>query len=210
MEDFPPEGRSMLKTTAAAIARPLARAMPALAQKKPASQPPQKRIHERLDVNIRDAEGETVGRIILSDVTTSHSAVEGHLRGPDGFYVFYCEPTILAESNVVRIIANAKSAVADLAHVLPLLSCPAVELQGGGPPKSLSLHCEFEGRREEVIRRAQSAIKDEPPGSVSQDERVASTACVVTVNGVQYFADGTLSRMKETRTGTFIEPPQFP
>jgi hypothetical protein len=200
----------MLKITAAAIARRPAWAMPALAQKKPASPPPQKRIHERLDVNIRDAAGETVGSISLSDVTTSHSAVEGHLRGPDGSYVFYCEPTILAESNVVRIKANAKSAVADIAHVIPLLSCSKVELQGGGPPGSLSLHCEFDGRREEMIRRTQSAIKDEPPGSVSQDERVASTVCVVTVNGVEYFADGTLSRMNETRIGTFIEPPQFP
>ena len=69
-----------------------------------------------------------------------------------------------------------------------------MESQGGGPPRSLSLRCDFDGRREEVIRRANRAIDDQPPGSVSQLERVASTIGVVTVNGVAYPADGTLSR----------------
>ena len=198
----------MLKTTVPAVALPPASATPA--PKETASPPPQKRIHERLDLSVRDAAGEGVGHIYLSDVTTSHSAVEGYLQGPDGSYVFYCEPTLLAESNVVRIKANAKNAVADLARVIPRLSCPEVEGQGGGPPRSLSLRCDFDGRREEVIRRTNRAIDDQPPGSVSQLERVASTVGVVTVNGVQYRADGTLSRMNETRTGTFIAPPQFP
>jgi hypothetical protein len=200
----------MLKTTAAAVTRRLVSGTPATAQTEPASAATQERIFERLEVNFRDAAGESMGSLFLNDVTASHSAVEGHLRGPDGSYVFYCEPTILAESNVVQIEADAKSAVADIAHVIPLLSCPEVKLQGGGPPGSLSLHCDFDGRREEVIRRDQRSIKDEPPGSVSQDERVTSTVCVVTVNGLEYFADGTLSRMNETRTGAFIEPPQFP
>jgi hypothetical protein len=61
-----------------------------------------------------------------------------------------------------------------------------------------------------VIRRTQRSIDDEPPGSVAQDERVASTVCVVTVNGVAYPAAGTLGWMKETRTGALIVPPQFP
>ena len=200
----------MLKTTAPAVALRPASATPAPAPKETASPPPQKRIHERLDLSVRDAAGESVGHIFLSDVTTSHSAVEGYLRGPDGSYVFYCEPTLLAESNVVRIKANAKSAVADIARVIPLLSCPEVELQGGGPPRSLSLRCDFDGRREEVIRRTNRSIADEPPGSVSQLERLASTVGVVTVNGVPYPADGTLSRMSETCTGTYIVPPQFP
>ncbi len=198
----------MLKTTVPAVALPPASATPA--PKETASPPPQKRVHERLDLSVRDAAGESVGHIYLSDVTTSHSAVEGYLQGPDGSYVFYCEPTLLAESNVVRIKANAKNAVADLARVIPRLSCPEVEGQGGGPPRSLSLRCDFDGRREEVIRRTNRAIDDQPPGSVSQLERIASTVGVVTVNGVQYRADGTLSRMNETRTGALIAPPQFP
>ena len=85
--------RTMLKTNAAAaVAIALAWATPALAQ----NPPPQERIHERLDVTFKDAAGESLGRLFLSDVTTSHSAVEGYLQGPDG-YVFYCEPTLLAE-----------------------------------------------------------------------------------------------------------------
>ena len=112
----------------------------------------QERIDERLEVSFKDAAGEFLGRLFLSDVTTSHSAVEGYLQGPDG-YVFYCEPTLLAESNVLQITATARSAIADIAPVIPLLSCPEVEFQGGGPPGSLSLDCEFDGRRREVIRR---------------------------------------------------------
>ena len=196
----------MLKLPAAGVgAIALAWATPALAQESP----PQERIHERLDVSFRDAGGEFLGRLALSDVTTSHSAVEGYLQGPDG-YVFYCEPTLLAESNVVQMTATARSAVADIAPVIPLLSCPEVEFQGGGPPGSLFLQCEFDGRRAEVIRRTQRSINDEPPGSVAQNERVASTLCVVTVDGVAYSAAGTLSWMKETRTGASIMPPQFP
>ena len=196
----------MLKTNAAAaVAIALAWATPALAQ----NPPPQERIHERLDVSFKDAAGEFLGRLFLSDVTTSHSAVEGYLQGPDG-YVFYCEPTLLAESNVLQIAATARSAVADIAPVIPLLSCPEVEFQGGGPPGSLSLHCDFDGRRREVIRRMQRSVGNEPPGSVSQEERLASTACAVTVNGVEHPAAGTLSWMKETRTGALIMPPQFP
>jgi hypothetical protein len=196
----------MPKTTAAAVVViALPWATPALAQESP----PQERIHERLDVTFRDAAGEAVGHLGLSDVTTSHSAVEGYLQGPDG-YVFYCEPTLLAEADVVQIAADAKSAVADIADVIPMLSCPEVELQGGGPPGSLSLGCDFDGRRAEVIRRTQRSIDDEPPGSGAQTERVASTVCVVTVNGVEYPADGTLSWMRETRTGAYIMPPQFP
>ena len=181
-----------MKTTAAAlVAIALAWAVPALAQNPPS----QERIHERLHVSFRDAAGDFLGRLFLSDVTTSHSAVEGYLQGLDG-YVFYCEPALLAESNVVQIEGTARSAAADIANVIPQLSCPDVELQGGGPPGSLSLECEFDGRRAEVIRRTRSSINDEPPGSVSQTERVASTLCVVTVNGVAYPADGTLSWMR--------------
>ena len=195
-----------MKTTAAAfLAITLAWAGPALAQESP----PQERILERLDVSFRDAAGEFLGRLFLSDVTTSHSAVDGYLQGPEG-YVFYCEPTLLAESDVVQIEATARSAVADIVHVLPLLSCPEAEFQSGGPPDSLSLQCDFDGRRTEVIRRTQRSINDEPPGSLSQTERVASTLCVATVNGVEYPADGTLSWMRETRTGALIVPPQFP
>ena len=105
----------MLKTNAAAaVAIALAWATPALAQ----NPPPQERIHERLEVSFKDAAGEFLGRLFLSDVTTSHSAVEGYLQGPDG-YVFYCEPTLLAESNVLQITATARSAVADIAPVSP-------------------------------------------------------------------------------------------
>jgi hypothetical protein len=193
----------MLKIAAAALA--LAWATTALAQ----DAPPQERIHERLDVTFRDAAGEAVGRLGLSDVTASHSAVEGYLQGPDG-YMFYCEPTLLAESAVVQIAADAKSAVADIAHVIPLLSCPEVELQSGGPPGSLSLQCDFDGRRAEVIRHTQRSVGDEPAGSVAQTERVASTICEVAVDGFAYSAAGTLSWMKEARTGALIMPPQFP
>jgi hypothetical protein len=193
----------MLKIAAAAVA--LAWATTALAQ----DAPPQERIHERLDVTFRDAAGEAVGHLGLSDVTASHSAVEGYLQGPDG-YVFYCEPTLLAEADVVQIAADAKSTVADVAHVISLLTCPEVELQGGGPPGSLSLECAFDGRRAEVTRRTQRSVGDEPAGSVGQTERVASTVCEVAVNGVAYSAAGTLSWMKETRTGALIMPPQLP
>jgi hypothetical protein len=193
----------MLKIAAAAVA--LAWATTALAQ----DAPPQERIHERLNVTFRDAAGEFSGRLALSDVTASHSAVEGYLQGPDG-YVFYCEPTLLAEADAVQIATDAKSAVADVAHLIPLLSCPEVELQGGGPPGSLSLECAFDGRRAEVIRRTQRSVGDEPAGSVAQTERVASTVCEVAVNGVAYSAAGTLSWMKETRTGAYVVPPQFP
>ncbi len=94
----------MLKTNAAAaVAIALAWATPALAQ----NPPPQERIHERLEVSFKDAAGEFLGRLFLSDVTTSHSAVEGYLQGPDG-YVFYCEPTLLAESNVVQIDSHCQ------------------------------------------------------------------------------------------------------
>jgi hypothetical protein len=95
---------------------------------------PQERIHERLDVTFRDAAGEAVGHLGLSDVTTSHSAVEGYLQGPDG-YVFYCEPTLLAEADVVQIAADAKSAVADIADVIPMLSCPEVEFARRWPAR---------------------------------------------------------------------------
>jgi hypothetical protein len=193
----------MLKIAAAAVA--LVWATTALAQ----DAPPQERIHERLEVSFRNGAGEFLGRLYLSDVTTSHSAVEGYLQGPDG-YVFYCESTLLADSNAVQIEADARSAVADVAHLIPVLSCPEVELQGGGPPGSLSLECAFDGRRAEVIRRTQRSIGDEPVGSVAQTQRVASTVCDVAVNGVAYSAAGTLSWMKETRTGAFIMPPQFP
>jgi hypothetical protein len=193
----------MLKIAAAAVA--LAWASTALAQ----DAPPQERIHERLEVTFRDAAGEFLGRLALSDVTTSHSAVEGYLQGPDG-YVFYCESTLLAEADAVQIAADAKSAVADVAHLIPLLACPEVELQGGGPPASLSLECAFDGRRAEVIRRTQRSVGDEPAGSVAQTERVASTVCEVAVNGVAFAAAGTLSWMRETRTGALIMPPQFP
>jgi hypothetical protein len=150
--------KTMLKSTVAAVvAVALVWATPTLAQ----NPPPQTRIYERLDVSFRNAAGEFLGRLALSDVTTSHSAVEGYLQGPDG-YVFYCEPTLLAESNAVQIEANARGAVADIAPVIPLLLCPEVEFQGGGPPGSLSLQCAFDGRRREVIRRTQRSIDDEP------------------------------------------------
>ena len=55
----------------------------------------------------------------------------------------------------------------------------------------------------------QRSVGNEPPGSVSQEERLASTACAVTVNGVEHPAAGTLSWMRETRTGALIMPPQF-
>jgi hypothetical protein len=193
----------MLKSAAAAVA--LGWASAALAQ----DAPPQERVVERLDVSFRDAGGEFLGRLALSDVTASHSAVEGYLQGADG-YAFYCEPTLLAESDVVQIAADAKSGVADVAPVISMLSCPEVELQGGGPPGSLSLECDFDGRRAEVIRRTQRSVGDEPAGSVAQTERVASTVCEVAVNGVAHSAAGTLSWMKETRTGAYVMPPQFP
>ena len=143
----------MLKTNAAAaVAIALAWAMPALAQ----NPPPQERIHERLEVSFKDAAGEFLGRL-SSDVTTSHSAVEGYLQGPDG-YVFYCEPRCSPSRTCCRS-ATARSAVADIAPVIPLLSCPEVELQGGGPPGSLSLLCQFDGRRREVIRRMQRSVR---------------------------------------------------
>ena len=74
--------RTMLKTNAAAaVAIALAWATPALAQ----NPPPQARIHERLEVSFKDAAGQFLGRLFLSDVTTSHSAVEGYLQGSDGY-----------------------------------------------------------------------------------------------------------------------------
>ena len=87
-----------MKTTAAAfVAIALAWAAPALGQ----NPPPQERIRERLAVSFRDAAGEFLGRLFLSDVTTSHSAVEGYLQGLDG-YVFYCEPALLANRTWCR------------------------------------------------------------------------------------------------------------
>ena len=195
-----------MKTTAAAfLAIALAWAAPALAQESP----PQERIHERLDVSFRDAAGEFLGRLFLSDVTTSHSAVDGYLQGRTATCSTAnprCSPNrTWCRSKPLREARSRTSPTS-----FPCCRVPKSEFQDGGPPGSLSLQCDFDGRRAEVIRRTQRSINDEPPGSVSQTERVASTLCVVTVNGVEYPADGTLSWMRETRTGALIMPPQFP
>ena len=113
---------------------------------------------------------------------------------------------ISRNANIVQVGPFAQEAAGDIAGILGDL-----DAQCTLPPDSLTISCPFGGvpapqapgyytfRHDGTYRTDVST--GALPGSYSQQGRHGRAFCIVTINGTAYVAEGTLTRMTETRRG---------